>query len=232
MSDKITKEYPATISALKSRIESLSVDVKQAESTRQAGYESFVIAGKKYAEQKDIEAALVQIAGSLQLDEPKLLGDWRGFTIIAVRQGNLTESKTYAVIQGKGTYKVKLSSKGNLIKIRNEIDGLAESLEVTKSRLQTEIKEMNTAGETLKQPWPYEEEFQEKSARLIEVDAQLSMDADSPPPLEQTVIVQPEASSEGLPRFDDLLEEGRQFASEHNQNAAVVKPQTPQIEGG
>ncbi|MCQ2443838.1 MAG: helicase, partial [Oscillospiraceae bacterium] len=234
LSDQVSKILPASISSTKALIERLTPDAAQAEQTKEAGYESFTILGKTYIEQKNTEAALLTIVGDMPFDTPKYVGEWRGFRISAIRVQEGFEDLTNIIIRGKETYTVKVTSQANLSKIRKTLDGIPKRLEQAKGNLVSLIGELKTAKETLEQPWAYEEEFQEKTARLIEVDAELAENADKEPPMEQKVIVMPNGQEQPvdtaeLPSFNELLEEGQRLAAELNQRAEA-KQQSPTLE--
>lgn len=181
LEDKVTKEFPQDIARYKAQIKALEVDIKTAAEHPKAVDDSFsgmVINGVNYTEKKDAGKAILQIMKSIKSKtETYPVGSYRGFDMelyIALGLG-----ATYILaIKGAMTHKVELGTDtfGNITRIDNCIDHLAGDLEKTKNNLAETEKQLETAKESLKEPFSREQELQEKQARLNELNALLNVD--------------------------------------------------------
>lgn len=181
LEDKVTKEFPQDIARYKAQIKALEVDIKTAAEHPKAVDDSFsgmVINGVNYTEKKDAGKAILQIMKSVKSKtETYPVGSYRGFDMelyIALGLG-----ATYILaIKGAMTHKVELGTDtfGNITRIDNCIDHLAGDLEKAKNNLAETEKQLETAKESLKEPFSREQELQEKQARLNELNALLNVD--------------------------------------------------------
>ena len=67
-------------------------------------------------------------------------------------------------------------SLGNLQRIDNALEGIGDRLTAARLQLETTRQELETAKEEVQKPFPQEQELQEKSARLQELNSLLNMD--------------------------------------------------------
>lgn len=181
LEDKVTKEFPQDIARYKAQIKALEIDIKTAAEHLKAVDDSFsgmVINGVNYTEKKDAGKAILQIMKPIKSKtETYPVGSYRGFDMelyIALGLG-----ATYILaIKGAMTHKVELGTDtfGNITRIDNCIDHLAGDLEKAKNNLAETEKQLETAKESLKEPFSREQELQEKQARLNELNALLNVD--------------------------------------------------------
>lgn len=85
-------------------------------------------------------------------------------------------------LKGAVAYKVDLGAdaRGNLIRIDNALDKMPESLENYKTKLANLLQQQEAAKAEVGKPFPQEEELQQKSARLAELDAELNIGGKQP----------------------------------------------------
>lgn len=81
-------------------------------------------------------------------------------------------------LKGNLTYSVKLGSdsRGNLVRIENELAQLPLRLNGTKAQLDNTYTQMEHAKAELGKPFPQEAELRQKSERLSELNSLLDMD--------------------------------------------------------
>jgi predicted RNase H-like nuclease (RuvC/YqgF family) len=90
-----------------------------------------------------------------------------------------TYSREYCVaLKGMLTHDVKLGTDihGNITRLNNSLEGMADKLNNCKSSLADVHKQLESAKGEVGRPFPQEAEFQEKSARLKELNILLNMD--------------------------------------------------------
>ena len=91
---------------------------------------------------------------------------------------------------------------GNVTRINNALEGMADKLQAHEARLVTLEKELVNAQEESERPFPKEDELQQKSARLVQLNQELekpnhksaeqSHDEDGAPDLENGEVPAPE----------------------------------------
>lgn len=93
----------------------------------------------------------------------------------------LRAEMNYAVILGD-------DGLGNLTRIEHAINKIPEKLEKAKQALQEVQTQMKNAKEELKKTFPREEELEEKSRRLQELDSLLNLDQPESPQITEDCI--------------------------------------------
>lgn len=181
LEDQLLKYFPAEIEAQQSRNRGYEADMRTAEAhpLPKEGFVGMEICGKKYAEKDKAGEALLALCKEVKSTEAVPVGSYRGFTMELSFD---SFSKEFQVaLRGQMSYKVTLGSdaRGSLTRLDNAIAGIAARLEKGQAQLENLQNQQEAAKEELKKPFPQEAELAEKSARLAELDAALSMD-DSP----------------------------------------------------
>ena len=80
-------------------------------------------------------------------------------------------------LQGATTYNIELgtSELGNLTRIENAINEIPKKLEDVKSQLESYRNQIKVTEEELSKPFPYADELKEKSARLAQLNVELTI---------------------------------------------------------
>jgi hypothetical protein len=178
LEDKIMKEYPQEIKRLTERITGYKADMEiVAKSPADKDhFPPMKIGGIFYAEKADAGKALIDACKAMTSPDPVNIGEYRGFGMILSFD---SFSKEYRVtLQGKLTHTVSLGSDihGNLTRLDNALEGFTAKLENCKSNLTETQSQMKAAQGEVLRPFPQEEAYREKSARLKEVNSLLNMD--------------------------------------------------------
>ena len=136
-----------------------------------------VFAGKD--EKSNAGEAIINIcksdSGNLSLYGMEI-GEYRGFKMDL--SFNAFKNEFELALKGAGTYRIALSDSptGNMTRIENALNGIAEKLESEKTHLDSLYKQMDNVKEELKKPFPREDELAVKSARLDELNIALNLD--------------------------------------------------------
>ena len=136
---------------------------------------SMTVCGQTYTERKAAgEAILAACKSMTDPDKPLDLGQFRGFPM----QLQLKGEKFVVTMKQNLTYTAELADEplGNVIRISNALEKIAESLENQKRSLVTLEGNLENAKEEAARPFPQEEELETKSARLSELNAELDND--------------------------------------------------------
>ena len=80
------------------------------------------------------------------------------------------------------THRVTLGNdpRGNLTRIDNALNGMAERLATVQGKLDSLYAQMETAKQELGKPFPQEAELKQKAARLAELNIALNLDDKTP----------------------------------------------------
>lgn len=122
---------------------------------------------------EDTLEAFQQIVGGPMGDpeKPLDLGEYRGFPM----QLHCNGSKFKVTMKQHLTYTAELADDpvGNVTRINNALEGMAEKVTQHEAYLMTLQKELVNAKEESERPFPKEDELAEKSARLTQLNREL-----------------------------------------------------------
>lgn len=124
------------------------------------------------AQPKDLEASEIEV---------RLGATWIDKAYIQQFMYELENfGKKYVLtMQGKLRHPAELGSdtRGNLIRLDNALSQMPLRLQALQTHLEETYHQQAAAKAEVGKPWPYEQELQNKTARLIFLDAELNLDA-------------------------------------------------------
>ena len=173
MQDKALKYYPNKIAETKLFIEALGKDlpIVQANPVKDDAF-TMTVMGQTFTERKDAGVAIIKACLLMPDPEKPLdLGEYRGFPM----QLHCDGSKFKITMKQNLTYTAELADDpvGNVTRINNALEGMAEKIKGHEARLVTLEKELVNAREESERPFPKEDELQQKSARLLQLNLEL-----------------------------------------------------------
>lgn len=173
LEDKIIKYYPSKISTLKERIASYEKDIKETPEVTE--FDGMMIKGKRYEDKETAGKALLITCKSIQDSSQQNIGEYRGFTMLA-SYDSFYQMHTIFLMKNLA-HKVELGSDvfGNITRLDNVINGLSKKLEIEKNLLENTLNQFENAKEEVKRPFDKEDELQEKSNRLSELNKELDI---------------------------------------------------------
>ena len=173
LEDKIIKYYPSKISTLKERIASYEKDIEQTPEVTE--FPGMTIKGKRYEDKETAGKALLITCKSIQDTTPQNIGEYRGFKI-QVYHDPFFHMYTLLLVKNLA-HKVELGNDiyGNITRLDNAINGLSKKLEIEKNLLENTLNQYENAKEEVKRPFDKEDELQEKSNRLSELNKELDI---------------------------------------------------------
>ena len=195
MEDKVMTYFPQQIKQQKKWIAEYKEDLAHVKEQTPRDRETFPpmqIQGTLYADKKEAGQALIAACKAMKSPEPIALGAYRGF---GMELSYNTFSKEFVVeLKGQRSYPVALGTDiyGNITRIDNEIEKIPDRLLHCQERLETLKEQLETAKLEVQKPFAQEEELQQKTARLGELNAMLDMDKKEHPILD----VEPDESVE------------------------------------
>lgn len=178
LEDQLLKYFPAEIEAQQSRNKGFEADIQTVEShpLPEEGFVGIELAGKHYAEKADAGDALLALCKEIKSTEGIPIGSYRGFQMEL--SYDTFEKQFQITLKGEMSHRVSLGTdaRGNLTRLDNALAGIPGRLERGQEQLENLRNQQTAAQVELGKPFPQEAELAEKSARLAELDAALSMD--------------------------------------------------------
>ena len=173
MQDKALKYYPQQMAETWLFIEALGKDlpIVQAHSVKDDAF-TMTVMGQVFTGRKEAGEAIIKACMLMSDPEKPLdLGEYRGFPM----QLHCDGSKFRVTMKRHLTYTAELSDDpvGNVMRINNALECVAENLERNETRLIRLESELKNAREEAERPFPKEEELRQKSARLTQLNREL-----------------------------------------------------------
>ena len=179
LEDAILKDFPKEMARLGERIAGYTADIRTVTQNTPADKDTFPpmkIGGILYAEKAKAGWAILEACKSMTSPDPVPLGEYRGFNMELSFE---SYGKEYCVsFKGVLTHDVKLGTDvhGNITRIDNRLDGLADTLKTCEGKLADVGTQLEAAKAEVGRPFTQEHEYMEKSARLKELNILLNMD--------------------------------------------------------
>ena len=183
LEDRLMQYFPREIAATRVAIMGCEADVatRDAHPAPADSFAGIELQGLHYDERVAAGEALMQILPTIMDTEPVHIGSFRGFDVeVSLEQFG----KHVLTLKGALEYHVELGAdaRGNISRIENTLTALDKKLGALNTRLSDLERQVENAREELGKPFPQEDELREKSARLVELNAELDMENNSEPP--------------------------------------------------
>ena len=182
LEDRLLQYYPREIAATKAAIMGCEADV----ATRDAHpapadiFAGIELRGLHYDERVAAGEALMQLLPTIMDTDPVHVGTFRGFDVEVSLEAF---GKHVLTLKGTLEHHVELGAdaRGNISRIENTLTALDKKLGALNTRLSDLERQVENAREELEKPFPQEDELREKSARLVELNAELDMENTAEP---------------------------------------------------
>ena len=211
LEDAVTGIYLREIRGTECRIQAFEKDMQTAKDSQSYDKDgklvfSIELDGTTYDKREDAGKALLGLVGAaVRADHPVLVGHYAGFEVTVAY---VPLSKVFvAHLVGQATHTTELGSDaaGNMVRLQNVVAALPQEVSGLRNNLQQLRVQLDSAKEELQQPFLQEQELNDKSARLAELDALLNVGNDAPV-LEGEAEVVNEDDSVRTPREENELE--------------------------
>ena len=178
LEDKILKHYPADIKRLSERIAGYEKDIATVKLTVSEDGYPMQVKDMVYSpeEKKEAGSAILEACKAMTNPDSVSLGTYRGFDMALSFD---SFNKAYQIsLKGALTHRVELGDNifGNIARIDNVLEVMEPKLKDCKDRLDMIKTQMETAKKEVEKPFPQEEELNEKTARLNEINIALNLD--------------------------------------------------------
>ena len=178
LEDNLLKHFPEKAEHLKSCIKGFEKDIQTVSEHPHPhdGFAGMTVRGDTLTDKENAGAALLDSLKEVNGLEPLKIGSYRGFEMfLSLENFGQTYSLT---LKGEMSHKVELGkdARGNLTRIDNVLNNIPNRLKSAENELENINKQIESAKSELGKPFPQEEELREKTARLIELNAELNID--------------------------------------------------------
>jgi len=173
MQDKLHTSYPSQLQNLKSELQKYQEDAQVYQQQQEKPF-SIVIGTVQYTERKKAGDAILALLEKVHGNETKEIGNFQGFSLSLKHFLNF--GKSYSLIlERKQRYPIELGtdSTGNIIRLQNKLNAIPKIIQETEQKIMDLEKAMQVIKEELQKPFPYEQELQEKSSRLKQLQQEL-----------------------------------------------------------
>ena len=180
LEDEIARVYPGKIAKYRELIRDYGQDLELLTKEREKCGDAFsmIVMGTVYTEKKEAGSAVIALCselGTTGVMETEI-GNYLGFTM-ALSYSTL-ENEYLLSLKGKAVYRTHLGKDavGIITRVNNVLDTIPKSLTQTEEKLKETEEQLEVAKTEITKPFPREEEYQEKTRRLAELNAKLSLD--------------------------------------------------------
>ena len=173
LEDKIIKYYPMKIASIKEKINDYQKDLEITSSVEE--FSGMTLQNHFYLEKETAGKALLILCEKDKSADQKIIGEYRGFELhLSYDQFHSYHQLT---LKKNGTYMVELGNDvfGNITRIDNQINSISKKLDTEKALLVTVEQQFQNAKEEAVRPFDKEQELQEKSTRLAELNKELDI---------------------------------------------------------
>lgn len=176
--DKLFKTYPQRTAALTKRIEGYVADVGTAEENPPFEKETFsmVVGDTTFTQRVEAGAAIIDAMQHMKSPTAVPLGNYRGFALELEFDSFMKRYNVILVGALRHTIELGKDESGNITRIDNAIERIAESLESTRQTLSDAHKQVENAQAEVDKPFDKEDELKTKSERLLALDRELNLD--------------------------------------------------------
>ncbi len=183
LEDKLAKNYPAQLKSAEDTIAALQEDLttEQQHAIAKDTFIGIEILNTFYADKNAAGEKLLTLCSEKKECEPTLIGQYRGF-LLALRF-DLFDNEFKLQLKGKRTHECSMgtSATGNFTRMDHLLTDIVKKLSETQDKRQSIHMQIAAAQKELAKPFAEEQELKEKEARLIELNALLSTDAQDGP---------------------------------------------------
>ncbi len=177
LEDQLLQYFPQEIKKHKSFIQGFEADLETlaAHPHPEDGFAGMEIRGDTLTDKENAGAALLDACKEVKGSDPVQIGTYRGFTMSV--EFSAWQQEYTLLLKGHMKHLVTLGTnpRGNLTRIDNALAQMSQRLEAVKSQLDNLYQQQATAKEEVDKPFPFENDLQIKSARLVELTSLLNI---------------------------------------------------------
>lgn len=178
LEEMVLRKYPEAITQLTERIAGYEKDVQLvAEHPKpKDGFVGMVILNTLYADKETAGKAIIDVCTKMTGSDAVALGQYRGFSLTLSYDGASNEYRM--TMKGTLSHTVVLGADvfGNITRMDNALEAFSDKLKAVREDLESNKVQLENARTEMDTPFAKEEELQQKTARLKELNILLNMD--------------------------------------------------------
>ena len=178
MESMVLRKYPAKIERIREKIALFKADMETLEThpKPEDGFAGMVISGVTYTERAKASKAILNKCGELSGEGLEEIGQYRGFALFLSYAAS--ENEFRLALKGAMSYKIKLGgdASGNITRMDNALGKIPAWLDDERHDLQEVQQQLEATRAELDAPFTREEELEQKSKRLNELNILLNLD--------------------------------------------------------
>ena len=180
LEDKLIQFYPKAVRREEELIKDLEADLEHFKVHAPTDKEHFsmTVKGVVYTEKKEVGQAILSAFEDLKsLNDRVELGEYCGFPMTLWVSDSEFSQKLQITLKNNLSHTIEPGSDifGNITRLDNLLDGIAQNLENHKGELQNLIQQMEDAKTEVQRPFPQEMELAEKAERLNRLNIELNI---------------------------------------------------------
>lgn len=177
LEDSIVKYYPVEIKKNEDLIKNIQKDIEVVKANtitnEEDKFSHMILNGKQYNEKEEAGKMILEICKNKSDKESEEIGTYRGMKMyLEIVCGdfilNMKSNSSYIVKLGKDVF-------GNITRIDNALSDMEKTLEKTKITLENLQQQFENAKNDVKVPFDKEQELEEKTKRLNELNKELEI---------------------------------------------------------
>lgn len=176
LQEQISTKLPEQIKAIELRIKGYEADIQTATSFLDIDFD-MTLNVAAYDDKKKAGEMILALSKQVHKISGKTIGKYKGLEM-TMNADNLFKSEPYIELKGTLTHRVYLGddTHGNITRLDNVIKGFEEQLNHNINDLESARKQLETAKKEVGKPFVHEFDLKQKTARLNELNHELSMD--------------------------------------------------------
>ncbi len=198
LEDQLVKYYPIKLKSIENHILRLERDCQTLKEHPQGEFK-IVVHDQTFTNRNDAGTFLLASCQLNSVLEEKILGNYRGFAIIA--QANTGTGRHEINLKGETSHFIEMSSDpvGMIMRIENKVERIPIELQNEKQALDELQRQIQNAEAQVQVPFVHEEILREKMKRLDELDAILNNS-------DESIVLEDNISTESSSRKPKELE--------------------------
>ena len=180
LQDRLLQYFPEEIEKNKGYIAGFEKDIAALAANKppEGKFAGMVVRGDTLTDKDNAGAAILEACKEIKDAHPMEIGSYRGMTMFI----SFEHFQHHITLKGEMSYKVELGddARGNLTRIENALADAPDRLKAVKNQLDNLYQQQEAAKAELGKPFPQEDEYREKSARLAQLNAELNIDTPDP----------------------------------------------------
>ena len=180
LQDRLLQYFPEQIEQNKGYIAGFEKDIATLTANKppEGKFAGMVVRGDTLTDKDNAGATILEACKEIKDANPTEIGNYRSMTMYL----SFEQFRYYLTLRGEMSYKVELGddARGNLTRIENALANAPDRLKAVKNQLENLYQQQEAAKAELGKPFPQEDEYREKSARLAQLNAELNIDTPDP----------------------------------------------------